>query len=156
MPNVLFGEPALGAENIKNKSSTTTWLNHTITHANSTASFRFQGQNTKACRLVFTNPVTSVDIEDAASDPRYRSVAEDGSKQVRLFSRTWDKEFNVNVSWTGEDAKGQTGRIVCLWSDANEPGVIPAYDEVRRFAPVWAAATKASDGLVEGFKEFTV
>jgi hypothetical protein len=43
-----------------------------------------------------------------------------------------------------------------LWSDANESGVIPALDEIRRFLPVWTAVSKLDDGLVVGFKRFKV
>lgn len=48
------------------------------------------------------------------------------------------------------------GKVVCLWSDANTEGVIPALDEVKKFMPVWSAVTKAADGLVEGSKRFMV
>ena len=58
----------------------------------------------------------------------------------------------------GDEGKGEglDGKVVCLWSDANAPGTIPAFDEVRRFAPVWVAVTKSQDGLVEGGKAFMV
>ena len=134
----------------------TTWLDYDIISANSSAQFSIQGRNTKQCRIVFHDPVSEVHIEDAASDRRHKPVTERGSSQVRLFSRTWDKNFKVNVTWSGQEAKGQTGRVVCMWSDANKLGTIPAYDEIIRFMPVWSAVTKTSDGLVEGWKEFTV
>lgn len=129
------------------------WLSYNVTHANNTAQFSIQGRNTKQCRLVFDNMVSDVQIDDAASDPRYEFVADGGSSQIRLFSRTWDKRFQVNVTWSGP-SDGQTGKVMCMWSDANQLGTIPAFDEARRFAPVWSAITKTSDGLVEGFKEF--
>lgn len=137
--------------------TTSSWLSFNLTHTNSTASFTLRGRNTKACRLTFADPVSDAWIEDAASDPRYETTADDGSKEVRLFSREWDKTWRVNVTWPGDDgAKGREGKVMCLWSDVNVRGVIPAYDEVRRFAPVWAAATKSGDGLVEGWKGFRV
>ena len=43
-----------------------------------------------------------------------------------------------------------------MWSDVNQHGVIPAYDEAMHYAPEWVAMTKAGDGLVEGWKEFTI
>lgn len=46
------------------------------------------------------------------------------------------------------------GRVVCLWSDNNEPGLIPALDEIRHYAPDWVAISKLGDGLVEGSKAF--
>jgi hypothetical protein len=38
----------------------------------------------------------------------------------------------------------------------NQPGVIPAFDELKRFEPFWAVATKYGDGLLEGWKEFEI
>ena len=132
------------------------WLSYNITHSGSSAVFRLTGKNTKACRIIFDNPVSQVEIDDAAHDPRYHTVAEDGSTQIRLFSRDWDKTFRINVTWDGQEAGGQTGKAVCLWSDANQLGTIPALDEVKKFEPVWSAVTKGSDGLVEGFKDFKI
>ena len=132
------------------------WLSFNVSSVNNTASFSIQGRNTKACRLIFDNFVSDLSIEEAASDPRYDPVSEKGIAQIRLASRTWDKMFHVNVTWADQEAKNQTGRIMCMWSDANQRGTIPAFDEARRFAPVWTAVIKADDGLVEGWKDFVV
>lgn len=139
---------------IKNKYQD--WLDYNVTFANQTASFTFKGRNTKSYRLQFDNPVAAVQVEDGATDPRYKTVSELGSSEIRLFSRTWDKIFHVNVTWAEESgpAKGQTGRVVGLWSDANQLGNIPAFDEIKRFEPTWSAVSKISDGLVEGWKSY--
>ena len=154
-PNVLANSDT---SDVANSSSDIhdydSWLYYNITMNDTHAAFSFQGRNTKSCRLVFDNPVATVDIEDAASDPRYISVADGGSSEVRLFSRNWDEVFKVNVTWSDQETHGQTGKVMCLWSDANQLGVIPAFDELRRFQPVWSAATKGGDGLVEGWKAF--
>ena len=150
-PNVMSTEiSALNKEDYK------TWIDYNITSTNKTAQFGVQGRNTKSCRLVFDSLVSDLNIEGAASDPRYEPVSDRGSAEIRLASRTWDKNFHMNVTWSDQEAKNQTGRIVCAWSDANQHGTIPAYDEIRRFAPVWSAVTKNADGLVEGFRTFTV
>lgn len=47
-------------------------------------------------------------------------------------------------------------RISCAWSDANEPGTIPAFDELLKYMPTWAAVTKKNVGLVEVRKTYTV
>ena len=151
-PNFMANEEVSETSGHKYK----TWLDYNITAANNSAQFSIQGRNTKSCRIVFNQPVSEVNIEDAASDPRYEPVSDRGSSQIRLFSRDWDKNFKVNVTWSEQEAKGQTGKVVCMWSDANQIGSIPAYDELRRFMPVWSAATKISNGLVEGWKEFTI
>ena len=150
-PNVLATEIAeLTTDDYKS------WLEFNITSANNTAHFSIQGRNSKTCRLVFDNLVSDLSIEDAASDPRYNPVSDRGIAQIRLASRTWNKNFHVNVTWSEQEAKNQTGRVICAWSDANQHGTIPAYDEIRRFAPVWSTVVKNSDGLAEGYKEFTV
>nr|POF15018.1 vacuolar membrane protease [Quercus suber] len=135
------------------------WLDYNIStssNKSSSATLTFRGSNSKACYVTFSRPVTSVSIADAAVDPRFETVAQNGSERITLFSRTWDKTFNVTVGWDGMVAKGQTGRVTCLWSEVNREGVIPAWDEVKKFEPVWAAATKATDGLLEGYKEFVI
>jgi len=133
------------------------WVEYNVTSTNSTASFSFKGLNTKQCRLVFDRPAKEVRIDGAPTDPHFKTVSDDRTYQVRLFSRTWDKLFNVNVTWPKDQAaKGQTGKIMCMWSDANQLGTIPAYDEIRRFEPFWSAVTKGDDGLVEGWKSFEI
>ena len=157
-PNVVDSETAvIPYSNYSRGNDYKSWLSYNVTHLNNSAHFSIQGPNTKQCRLVFDHPISGLHIENAASDPRYHSVAEKGSSQVRLISRSWDKNFRVTVTWpSGQEAKNQTGKAVCMWSDANQLGTVPAFDEIRRFEPVWSAVTKQSDGLVEGFKEFRV
>ncbi|KAF1827756.1 peptidase M28 [Dissoconium aciculare CBS 342.82] len=138
------------------KSELKSWLKYNISHKDNHATITLQGLNTKICQLVFNNAVSEVRIEGSGSDPRMRPVADGGSSQVHLFSRTWDKTFKVDVAWPDAPAKGQRGRVVCSWSDGNTPGVIPAFDEIRKFQPVWSIVTKASHGLVEGYKEFEI
>lgn len=138
------------------------WLDYNITTpstintTNHTATFHLRGTNTKACRLLFNNPVSHISVADTTTTSPSSSDS-GGSTQLRLFSRTWDKRFSVTVSWPeDQQARGQRGKVECLWSDANTRGVIPAWDEVRRFAPVWAVGVKGGDGLVEGWKGFEV
>lgn len=47
----------------------------------------------------------------------------------------------------GDNSKGGLdGRVVCLWSDANKGAEeIPALEEVRRYLPVWAIASKLGE-----------
>jgi len=89
------------------------------------------------------------------------------SMTLRLWRREWEnKPWEVFVRWdnaTTSDKGGRKGggggldgKVVCLWSDANDPKTIPAFEEVRMFMPVWSIATKLSEGLVEGSKVFQV
>ena len=123
-----------------------------------TANFQVSGLDTRACKIQFDKPISSFEVDGAARvDKRMPPVPEGGSKEIRLWSRTWDRTWNVNATWKDEDhAKGQTGRVVCMWSDVNHDGTIPAYDEALHFTPEWVAMTKLADGLVEKYKKFTV
>ncbi|KAL3415125.1 hypothetical protein V8F44DRAFT_632151 [Aspergillus fumigatus] len=100
------------------------------------AQLSISGRNTRACKVVFDRPVLDFQVADSAYDPRF-------PHEIRLWSREWGH------TWTETDEKGPglSGRVVCLWSDGNSAGVIPALDEVRR---------KLSDGLVEGSRRFEV
>ena len=122
------------------------------------ARIRLWGRNTRACKIQFDRPIADFHVEDAGQDKRFDRVAEGGSKEIRLWSRTWEKEWNVRIRWEVEEGagRGMDGRVVCLWSDDNETGLIPALDEVRHFAPDWVAISKLADGLVEGSKAFLI
>lgn len=136
------------------------WLTYHIFRAPNTteARIRLWGRNTRACKIEFSQPISDFTVDGAGSDKRFQRVPEEGSKEVRLWSRTWEKEWTVRVKWQPQPGSGDgiDGRVVCLWSDDNEMGVIPALDEIRHFAPDWIAITKTGDGLVEGSKAFLV
>ncbi|CAK1355271.1 Vacuolar membrane protease [Cercospora beticola] len=144
------------------------WLDLNVTHDGDSALFSLKGLNTRICRLEFENAVNAVAVEGGATSPLQRAVGPEGSNRVTLFSRDWDKNFRVNVTWpVGPEVKngkkekdgaatGQRGRAWCSWADANTNGAIPAYDELHRFEPVWSVATKSADGLFEGFKDFVI
>ena len=126
-----------------------------------TARFEIVGKNTRACRILFDHPIVRFDVEggDRQPDERFTPVGPDGATQLRLWSREWGRGWNVSVTWEdGDDGKerGLDGKVVCLWSDANELGAIPALEEVWRFMPAWSTAVKADDGLVQGEKRFVV
>ncbi|KAI4177052.1 MAG: hypothetical protein LQ343_000532 [Gyalolechia ehrenbergii] len=153
------------------------WLSYNITHGNVTrneAHITVSGKNTRACKLVFDTPISDFSVAGAAAeDERIPKVPKEGSKELRLWSRTWEKPWHIKVRWNGakdngssfsslglrkqqQRGQGLNGRVVCLWSDANESGVIPALDEVWKYAPTWVAVSKNSDGLVEGSKSFLI
>ncbi|MCJ1230441.1 hypothetical protein MMC12_007115 [Toensbergia leucococca] len=137
------------------------WLSFNISREpeKNEARFHLWGRNTRACKIQFNRAISDFTVDGAGDDSRFKRVPEEGSKEIRLWSRTWEKPWDVDVRWeVSEDRhageEGLDGRIVCLWSDGNESGVIPALDEVRHFAPDWVAVTKLGDGLVEGSKSF--
>lgn len=137
----------------------TDWLcfNVTRTEGKNEARFHVVGRNTRACKITFDSPISDLSVDGAGHDSRFQVVPEGGSKEVRLWSRTWEKPWDVNIKWENHDGGGgMDGKVVCLWSDANETGVIPAFEEINRFAPDWVTITTLRDGLVEGSKPFMI
>lgn len=139
------------------------WLFFNVTRkaGSNEARFHLWGQNTRACKIQFNSPISDFEVDGAGHDERFSRVSKDGSKEIRLWSRTWEKPWRVKVKWDvneddDERGNGLDGRVICLWSDENETGVIPALDELRHYAPPWVAVTKTADGLVEGSKAFLV
>jgi hypothetical protein len=148
---------AAQAAPFSNRTTTSSWIEHSIHKGNSSnkATIRVVGQNTRACRIVFDSPITELAVADGVSDPRFKPVGAAGSQEVRLWHREFGQPWNVGVTWNAKEQSKLSGKIVCLWSDANT-GDIPAFDEVQHYLPVWAIQSKISDGLVEGFKHFEV
>lgn len=139
------------------------WLYFNVTReiGSDEARFHLWGQNTRACKIEFNRPISDLSVDGAGKDRRFLKVSKNGSKEVRLWSRTWEKPWNVNVRWEvnkgdNEYGDGLDGRVVCMWSDENESGLIPALHEIRHYAPPWIAVSKLADGLVEGSKAFVV
>ena len=177
-PNVLhgYGAPA----GVPPEETYRSWLTFNVTRAHNIsggsneAVFHIKGANTRACRLLFDRPIEDYDVAGYTTDPRFPHVGPKGCKEIRLWAREWGAAWQVRVRWAGDAAKGGDGnadedgrddkekgdgldgRVVCLWSDANDPATIPAFTEVLGFMPRWSMVTKLSDGLVEGFKRFAV
>jgi hypothetical protein len=143
------------ASPFSNHTHTDSWLDYSIAKSNKTnqATFRVTGQNTRACRIAFDSPISDLTVAGAVSDPRFIAVGVLGSRELRLWHREWSQPWEVSGTWSTKETSKPSGKVICLWSDANA-GAIPAFDEVQHYLPVWAIASKVSDGLVEGFKHF--
>ncbi|CBF74498.1 M28 family metallopeptidase [Aspergillus nidulans FGSC A4] len=128
------------------------------------AQLQISGQNTRACKVVFDSPIKNFHVAGSAYDPRFPHTYAKGIKEIRLWSRVWDNTWTVDVEWFNPDSSSDhsktsgslTGQVVCLWSDYNQPGTIPALDEVRQYGPAWIGVSKLADGLVEGRKSFEI
>ncbi|KAK0456080.1 putative zinc metalloprotease [Armillaria borealis] len=140
-----------------------TWLQTNVTRLGATsARISVQGQNTRSCRIYFdTNPIIRYELHGGSvgMQPRYE-VPEDGIKELRIWSRTWDRNFTVDVEWV-DSAPDMGGRVACEWNEyesgsvgVGTDGKIPALEEVLTFLPKWAVVTKMTDGLVEASSEF--
>lgn len=143
------------ASPFNNKTRESSWLDYTVARSNKTneATIRVVGQNTRACRVLFDASIRDLTVAGGVSDPRFKRTGEHGSREVRLWHREWSQPWNLSVSWDAKEKSKLSGRVVCLWSDANA-GDIPAFDEVQHYLPIWAIPSKISDGLVEGYKDF--
>lgn len=151
----------LNVQQERNSSYTETWFKHSVQRTGpNSATFQISGRKTRACRLYFDQPIKHFYLEDGADDPRFPVVPTNGSTEIRLWSRDWDKKWNVDVLWDETDVEAadisRTGKVVCLWSDQNRSGLIPALEEIKKFMPSWSIVTKIGDGLVEGSKTFEV
>ncbi|KAI7382734.1 hypothetical protein KC336_g18534, partial [Hortaea werneckii] len=153
------------------------WLDYNISLTSPhSASLTFQGRNTKQYRLSFPPhqpPPSSLKIHNgnlssSVEDPRFgpplgpsSSSSSSSPTFLRIIPRTWDARIRVDISWPAdkdgvESVAGFRGEVMALWSDANQPGTIPGFDEVRRFAPRWSSVTKGDDGLVLGVRGWEV
>lgn len=148
---------------IQNGSTTypgpsTDWVSYEISSLQGksrSARFEISGLNTRACRITMQNPsIKSFSVVgSSAPDQRFIKPASEGMSEIRLWSRTWDRSWTVDVDFK-EHETSLRGLVSCLWSDDNNPELIPALTEARKYVPSWVALTKLMDGLVEGYREF--
>lgn len=155
----------------------------------STARFHVKGRNTRSCRLYFDNyPIFKYNVlpsnrsgvsSTGEGMQKGYEIPSSGIKEVRLWSRTWENKFVVDVDWSNstrrQDETSLEGRIACEWSEYESGMVdngplekrlsnngedsrakIPAFEEVLHFLPHWAAVSKAADGLVEVWAPFVL
>ena len=139
----------------------------------SSARIRVKGRNTRSCRIYFDNQpiseyvVRSSDGVGGEKGMQYGyEVGKGGITVLILWSRTWDREFVVDVKFGTADGRLQ-GRVGCEWAEYESAaidhgsgggvsGKIPAFEEVLMYLPEWAVSTKQDDGLVEVLARFSV
>lgn len=113
-----------------------------------------RGLNTRNCRVYFDSaPVTSVSVRGAAPDAQVGWPVGSSVRELRLWSREWEKTFEVGVAWNTSESDSLDGRVACEWA---ERAGVPALEEVEAFLPRWAHVTKRTDGLLEGEKSFRI
>ncbi|KAG6891386.1 hypothetical protein C0992_007609 [Termitomyces sp. T32_za158] len=147
------------------------WLQSSIQISSPTSRrIWLRGINTRACRVYFDNAKMakwSVLGGKPGAQSGYDLFETKGGKELkelRVWSRTWDREFVIDVTFIETPQKVQ-GRVACEWSEYESGRVglydgieskIPAYEETLRFFPRWATLTKLTDGLVEVWSAFEV
>ena len=144
----------------------------------SRATINVRGSNTRGCRIYFDQPIYQYRVRaldgdrwDGSQQDGYE-VPPEGTTTLLLWSRTWDRNFEVEVTLGPEGvdpAPPLSGKLACEYSEyvsgiagaggagkLESVGRIPAYEEVLRFLPKWAVVTKATDGLVEVWRSFSL
>jgi len=163
--------PAPGGDVKKTPTRSTDWIWVNATRVGATsAQISIQGTNTRSCRIYFDNKRAIRYVVrdparqgDSTMQPSYE-VWKDGVSNVRLWSRTWDRKFTVDVEWKDDAGdSGLKGRLACEWVEyesgavgVGSGGKIPALEEVLTFLPKWAVVSKTTDGLVEAWGDFSV
>lgn len=134
----------------------------------SSARVSIKGTNTRSCRLYFDTPITHFHVHGSRDgiQPGYE-VPKNGSQDLILWSRDWEREFVVDLSWAAMEADFRMqGRAACEWAEyasgtagsphASVSAQIPALEEVIHFLPLWAVPTKWTYGLVEVWTKFAI
>jgi len=152
--------PAPGGNN---RASQFDWLKvSTSRRGSDVIRISVQGRNTRSCRLYFDKPIAEYSVQGGQTElqPGY-PIGKDGIKELRLWSRTWDRNFVVDIRT--DPSLTFSGRAACEWVEyesgsigVNTGGKIPALEEILTFLPSWAAVSKVTDGLVEVIQEFSV
>ncbi|KAG2339609.1 hypothetical protein BDR05DRAFT_938905 [Suillus weaverae] len=149
-------------------SSLEKWVTTSITRTGSnSARIKVRGLNTRSCTLQFSGKrVKSFHLSgDGGKGLQGGSeVPEDGLEQIRLWSRDWEKEFEVDVDFAGSEDEKAKGRVSCGWAEYESAtvgggrtgGKIPSLEEVLLFLPEWAVVTKSSAALFDAGWEFEV
>ncbi|KAL5525905.1 hypothetical protein ACEPAG_7243 [Sanghuangporus baumii] len=149
-----------GLEPHVSASSPSEWLSvNSSETAPGIGTLSISGLESRACRVYFDKPIQTVSVQGSSGAIQEEfPLPEDGIREIRLWSRTWERTFDVSVAWdvrSDEDKEAQslTGRVACEWS---EDAALPALQEVVNFLPKWARVTKRTDGLLEGYKKFSL
>ncbi|KIJ15630.1 hypothetical protein PAXINDRAFT_176502 [Paxillus involutus ATCC 200175] len=146
------------------------WVSSSFLRTGSnTARITVRGLNTRSCTLQFANQRISKFrvIEDGEKGlQKGYEVPEKGLEQIRLWSRNFGKEFEVEVEWKDGDASEQDveGRISCGWAEyesatvggGKSGGKIPSLEEIIQFLPEWAVVSKSRSGLFEARRSFSI
>jgi len=142
----------------------------------SQATIHVRGANTRGCKIYFDQPIFGYRVRALDGD-RWEGTQQDGYEvppegvtTLFLWSRTWDRNFEVEVTFGPEGvdpAPSLSGKLSCDYSEytsgiagasvterPESEGKIPAFEETLRFLPKWAVVTKSANGLVEVSRRF--
>ncbi|TFK39821.1 hypothetical protein BDQ12DRAFT_681281 [Crucibulum laeve] len=145
------------------------WFTTAVIRRNATsARFIIQGQNSRLCHIYFDNRRIREYVVHGSDGNIQNNFESSGSglNEIRLWSRTWNREFEVDVELNQNDEL--KGRVACDWAEYESATVdngsglsqkkakIPAFEEVLSFLPKWAVVSKTAEGLVQASSSFTI
>ncbi len=136
--------------------NTSSWISVNVSkEAPGMGSISIHAPTSRGCRLYFDQetPVTALSVRGGSGhiQPDF-PLPEAGIWEAHLWSRTWDRTFDVAVVWA-DGEKPLRGRASCLW---HERAGVAAFEEVTAFLPSWALVSNRGAGLLEGWKEFEI
>jgi hypothetical protein len=149
-------------------SSLDKWITTSVKRTGSnSARIKVQGLNTRSCTLQFSSKrVRDFNLADDGGKGLQAGseVPKDGLEQIRLWSRDWEKEFEVDVNFVGSKDEKAKGRVSCGWAEyesatvggGQSGGRIPSLEEVFLFLPEWAVVSKSSSALFDAGREFEI
>ena len=150
--------PNVAGDKYRSSPDLSSLIKFTVKRDGSAAVFTIKGRNTRNCRIYFDQPIFYANVRGSAEGlQRGYEMGPEGVTVVKLWSRTWDREFVVDVGLGSSvlSSKKFTGKVACEWAE-NIDDRIPALEEIITFIPKWAVATKADDGLVEAYYKFEI
>ncbi|KIJ66081.1 hypothetical protein HYDPIDRAFT_110222 [Hydnomerulius pinastri MD-312] len=146
------------------------WVSSSVVSMGSnSARIAVRGLNTRSCTLQFANrrvsKFTVIGDGEKGLQKGYE-IPEKGLEQIRLWSRDFGAEFEVEVEWQDGDSSDQDakGRISCGWAEYESAtvgggrtgGKIPSLEEVIQFLPEWAVISKSNAALFDAGRSFSI
>ena len=128
-----------------------------------------RGQNTRYCYITLGNrritQFAVVGDGEKGLQTGYE-IPDDGLDTIRLWSRDFGKEFEVDIEWKGDapSTEDVTGTISCGWAEyesgtvggGRTGGKIPSLEEVIEFLPEWAVVSKSAAALFSAGSHFEI
>ncbi|KAF9222451.1 hypothetical protein BS17DRAFT_708764 [Gyrodon lividus] len=162
--------PSPGGRKFNSSEVERPWVSSSVVRTGSnSALISVRGLNTRSCILQFSNRRISkfkvIGDGDKGLQTGYE-IPEKGLEQIRLWSRDFEKEFEVEVEWKDGDTSEQDakGRISCGWAEyesatvggGRSGGKIPSLEEILQFLPEWAVVSKSNAALFEARRSFSI
>ncbi|KAF9523727.1 hypothetical protein CPB83DRAFT_821098 [Crepidotus variabilis] len=149
------------------------WITASATRLSpNSALISVKGVNTRSCRMFFDTPIVDFIIHESLEDgstvrsnqPRQEnwSIPDEGVKSLWMMSRTWDKDFAVEVMWDAsaavhEEAGSRAGRADSKFLDIKEnspfSGLVGCAWAEYESATIGLGLPENSTGIIPAYEE---